>query len=271
MSTPIPNNVDDDDSDVDIINPFTSLMLPPQQQQPSDKQQLLENKYYKLKSIKSNIVIRQLPSQGLSFQLWPAATTLVTLLDNHGINSPLVPLFKTQENRPLDILELGSGTGLVGIAAAALLGANVTITDLPHVLPNLHFNAEANSEVVGVNGGKVSVAALSWGDVDHMEGVGREFDLILGSDVVYHDHLYEPLIKTLRFFLLGNNTNKEVLVFVMAHLKRWKKESAFFKMARKLFDVQVMHTDSPSNGSRVGVVVYQFVGKAASNVNSVPS
>ena len=47
----------------------------------------------------------------------------------------------------------------------------------------------------------------------------------------------------------------------MAHMKRWKKESLFFKKARKYFFVDVLHVDAPCNGSRVGVVVYRFVGK----------
>ncbi|GAB2279259.1 hypothetical protein Dimus_013905, partial [Dionaea muscipula] len=37
-------------------------------------------------SIDSDLVIRQQSSQGLSSQLWPAATTLVTLLDNYRHN-----------------------------------------------------------------------------------------------------------------------------------------------------------------------------------------
>uniref|UniRef100_A0A0V0HJD8 Uncharacterized protein n=1 Tax=Solanum chacoense TaxID=4108 RepID=A0A0V0HJD8_SOLCH len=226
----------------------------PQQQQ----QQL-----HFLQSINSNVVIRQLPSEGLSFQLWPAATILITLLDNtrSGESTPFSELFKRQErgdSLPLRILELGSGTGVVGLAAAAILGAKVTVTDLPHVLPNIQFNVDANSKVLAQQCGGVDVVALSWGDNQHMEAVGRDYDLILGSDVVYHDHLYDPLIETLRFFLLGGGKK---IAFVMAHLKRWKKESVFFKRAKKLFDVQIIHTEPPPDGSRIGVVVYLFTGK----------
>ncbi|KAM7529713.1 hypothetical protein LguiB_033123 [Lonicera macranthoides] len=267
---------EDDDDDIDI-NPFTMLLLSDSSttNNPNDDDDVpspspgqlpmlqLENKDYYFKSIKSTVVIQQLPSQGLSFQLWPAATTLVTLLDNHRCHptttSPLSALLNTlQSPRRLRILELGSGTGLVGIAAAAILGANVTVTDLPHVIPNLQFNAEANSAVLAIHGGSVDVAALDWGENEHMEAIGREFDLIIGSDVVYHDHLYEPLIETLRFFMLGSEMK---IVFLMGHLKRWKKECVFFKKAKKHFDVEVLHTDSPVNGSRVGVIVYRFEAK----------
>ncbi|KAG5535880.1 hypothetical protein RHGRI_023601 [Rhododendron griersonianum] len=253
---------DDDDDDIDI-NPFTMLLLTDQPQpnphdddddddvpnpnlnnSPIEKHHSpnQQHQLHYLPSLHSTVVIRQLPSQGLSFQLWPAATSLFSLLDlhrSHPSTSPLSPSLSSPSPR-LRILELGSGTGLVGITAALTLSADVTVTDLPHVLPNLEFNARANSDVLARHGGSVEVAALCWGEVDQMEGlVGREYDLVLGSDVVYHDHLYDPLLRTLGFFLVkGRRT-----VFVMAHLRRWKKEAVFFKRARKMFDVEVIHRD----------------------------
>lgn len=214
-------------------------------------------KTYTLSSINSLITIRQLPSQGIAFKLWPAATTLINLLDRQH-STTAAPLFIPSGNR-LRVLELGSGTGVVGIAAAALFGASVTVTDLPHVLPSMEFNVEANADVLKLHGGEVNVAALSWGNEEEMEAMGRDYDLVIGSDLVYHDHLFEPLLETLHFFLDGGDKG---LVFLMAHLKRWKKESAFFKKAKKMFDVEAIHTDPPCDGSRVGVIVYRFVTKS---------
>ncbi|CAI8609144.1 unnamed protein product [Vicia faba] len=249
--------------DDDEINRFSNLLTDEDnkpnafstEQNDSPNHELLQKHF--LRSIQSTVTIRLLPSEGLSFQLWPAATSLVALLDSHRINptnSPLSTVFAT--GAPMRILELGSGTGIVGIVAAATLGSDVTLTDLPHVVPNLKFNAKANAGVVGSSGGNVTFAPLRWGDAADVEVIGREFDVIVASDVVYHDHLYEPLIETLRLLLVGKKT-----VFVMAHMKRWKKECVFFKKARKHFCIDVLHVDAPCNGSRVGVVVYRFVGK----------
>ncbi|RDX64517.1 Protein-lysine methyltransferase METTL21D, partial [Mucuna pruriens] len=257
-----------EDSDDEIINPFTMLLTDDAKPSASatlheaaPNQELLQN--YPLRSIQSTVAIRQLPSEGLSFQLWPAATTLVSLLDRYRADPPGSPLSAALDGRRR-ILELGSGTGIVGLVSAATLGGSVTLTDLPHVVPNLRFNADANAGVVGSTGGAVSVAPLRWGHVDDVEAIGREFDLILASDVVYHDHLYEPLLETLRLVMLGGGEEREgkKMVFVMAHMRRWKKESAFFKKAKKHFNVDVLHTDTPCDGSRVGVVVYRFVAKS---------
>ncbi|KAL4182730.1 hypothetical protein AMTRI_Chr11g151680 [Amborella trichopoda] len=212
-----------------------------------------EQEEHHLRTTKSCFTIRQLPSEGLSFQLWPAASALVSFLDD---DAKVVVKGKR-------ILELGSGTGMVGVAAA-MLGAHVTMTDLPHVLPNLSFNADANQRAVEVTGrgGSLHVQPLTWGH-DHdchlllQAGGGGGFDMVLGSDLVYHDHLFDPLLRTLQFFV------KEEVQFVMAHLKRWKKEAAFFKKAKKLWDIDPLFTYPPlssssSSGSRTGVTIHRF-------------
>ncbi|QHN78651.1 Serine/threonine protein phosphatase 2A 55 kDa regulatory subunit B alpha isoform [Arachis hypogaea] len=53
------------------------------------------------------------------------------------------------------------------------------------------------------------------------------------------------------------------MVFVMAHMRRWKKESTIFKKAKKLFVVDVLHICAPSDGAMIGVLVYRFVPKVS--------
>ncbi|VFQ85647.1 unnamed protein product [Cuscuta campestris] len=261
-----PRNLEDSDADV---NHFTMLLAGEEEEEEevAEKESMvpLQHQRYHLQSIASTILIRQIPSQGLSFQLWPAAATLINLLDARRHAHPTLSalLARRDAGNPLRALELGSGTGAAGIAAAAILGARVTVTDLPHVLPNIQFNVDLNREALETHGGAVDVAALSWGEMEDMEAMGRgKYDLIMGSDVVYHDHLYEPLLKTLRFFLSGE---ERTAAFLMAHLRRWKKESGFFKKAKKDFDVEIIHRDPPLDGARIGVAVYLFVPKTGLN------
>ncbi|KAG6493894.1 hypothetical protein ZIOFF_048897 [Zingiber officinale] len=82
-------------------------------------------------------------------------------------------------------------------------------------------------------GGSVDVRQLRWGeDEDAAKFLvdGRPaFDAVLASDVVYYDHLIDPLLRTLRGLVKGE------VVFVMVHLKRWKnRDAVFFRKARKL-------------------------------------
>ena len=73
-----------------------------------------------------------------------------------------------QDSNPLNILELGAGTGVCGLFASRLLGqlrtsARVWLTDLnPASLQLLALNAAANAGAVG--GRSVSIGRLRWGD-----------------------------------------------------------------------------------------------------------
>lgn len=263
----------------------------------------MEDYEYTLHRSHHIVLVRQLPSRGIPFQVWPAASALCWFLDemfwhlsgvitadHHNAFTPtstkqqpangfeLNPevghfahqlLHSRGDRQALRVLELGAGTGMVGIASA-FLGAQVTITDLPHVLPNLLFNASANEEYLRATGlgGSVCVKALRWGEEKDAREVGHHnFDLILASDVVYHENLFDPLLLTLKWLLLGFKDDDDQIsgkgnpIVLMAHLRRWKKDAHFFKKANKLFDVRVVYRHPAEPGSRLGVVVYSFANK----------
>ena len=99
MATPQQQEENSED-DLDLIK----ILLPNNEngfsklQHDTPTQEIQQHYIY---SIKSMVIIRQLPLQGLStfsFQLWPVATTLFTLLDNHS-TSLLSPILDTTSNR----------------------------------------------------------------------------------------------------------------------------------------------------------------------------
>ncbi len=70
-----------------------------------------------------------------------------------------------------NVVELGSGVGLCGLAVAIANGANVTLTDLPSVVEGILMqNIEQNStsltenglRVIGTHGGLARAIALNW-------------------------------------------------------------------------------------------------------------
>ena len=121
-----------------------------------------------------SLVIREPPLTGdsLGLKTWGSSYALAQLLHKFSAG-PLAHLFLPGAlAMPQEILELGSGTGLLGLAAACVWKTSVVLTDLAVIIPNLAHNASLNREVVDGRGGRVEVATLTWGgskdDVDPM-------------------------------------------------------------------------------------------------------
>eukprot|EP00941_MAST-03F_sp_MAST-3F-sp1_P003058 g3058.t1 len=91
------------------------------------------------------------------------------------------------------VLELGSGVGLLGIAAACL-GADVVLTDLPDPsvgrLALLEENIKLNECAIASSGGSATVEGLDWCNRKDWAAVSaRNFDVILCADLVYGNQI----------------------------------------------------------------------------------
>lgn len=124
------------------------------------------------------------------------------------------------------MLELGAGTGLVGIAAALLFPtATVHLTDLPAIIPNLQVNVSQNisADPEPSSTQRVTVGVLDWSK-PHQNGdklVGEtcaenSFDIILAADPLYSPLHPAWLIDTISYFL---KRQKEAKVIVELPLR----------------------------------------------------
>lgn len=101
------------------------------------------------------------------------------------------------------VLELGAGTGLVGIAAACIWRTEVTLTDLPEIVPNLQHNTDHNSELVQSCGGKTFVMPLDWSDATSAPtSQHQQYPVILAADPLYSPDHPELLVETIKRWLL---------------------------------------------------------------------
>lgn len=94
------------------------------------------------------------------------------------------------------VLELGTGTGLVGIVAARL-GLDVIVTDLPEIMANLEANVEANR----LQGDKITSEILDWSNPEKDGFVKnhklQSFPTILISDPIYssqHPYMIQSMV-----------------------------------------------------------------------------
>ncbi|KAE8443268.1 hypothetical protein EG329_002056 [Mollisiaceae sp. DMI_Dod_QoI] len=149
--------------------------------------------------------IREPPLTGdnLGLKTWGSAWTMVKLLPRLSQHDPFQKLLSRRriiksteghcnEGSALQVLELGAGTGLVGMAAAAIWGVNVVLTDLPMIHENLQYNVNNNMPAISqVSNGHACAEILDWNDRDNaLQGWPcNEFEIILAVDPLYdYDH-----------------------------------------------------------------------------------
>ena len=135
--------------------------------------------------------------------LWPSALPL--LLHLQGLLPQVEQTLGL--NRPVRVLEVGAGCGLLGIGLAASCGAHVTLTDADVPLDEggttldwLTQNIELNRELIAASGGRAEPARLVWGDAADTAALEEPggFDLVVGSDVLHLSEWHDELLSSVR-------------------------------------------------------------------------
>ncbi|XP_054828269.1 protein N-lysine methyltransferase METTL21A [Eublepharis macularius] len=160
---------------------------------------------------------------GVAAVVWDAAVVLCTYLEMGDIDL-----------RGHSAIELGAGTGLLGMVAA-LLGAHVTITDRKVALAFLESNVQANLPVDIQP--RAVVKELTWGQ--NLTGFSAgEYDFVLGADIVYLEETFLDLLQTLDH-LCSDHT-----VILLSCRLRYERDQNFLAMLKRSFSVHEVYYDS---------------------------
>lgn len=175
--------------------------------------------------------------------VWPTALYLLERIQQDFFET-------TDDAASLNVLELGSGCGLLGMGLAATsLRTTVVATDHPNSIDWLHGNVELNQDAL--RKGNIFVAPLEWGDRQAAEGIQAlrgAFDLILGSDLLYIcPSDYPRLVDTLKIVSGGAPV-------YLAYPKRGT-EDVFFDIAKDAFTVEIEAIDVSSACSQTVMVL----------------
>ncbi|RAL05451.1 S-adenosylmethionine-dependent methyltransferase [Aspergillus ibericus CBS 121593] len=146
-----------------------------------------------------------LTADNLGMKTWVSSYLLSRRLHKLLETTPnLVPSASTtpklHPDKTLRALELGAGTGLVGLSFAALRGKSATIhlTDLPDIVPNLAHNAALNVELLNRTGGAVTTGVLDWSVTpEPLPTAEEQYDLILAADPLYSPNHPKWLVDTI--------------------------------------------------------------------------
>lgn len=185
-----------------------------------------------------------LTGDDLGLKTWAASYLLAKRLHTLDMVQPV-----RQER--WKVLELGSGTGLVGLAMAGL-GADVVLTDLPSIYANLTRNAEANTSLLEQNGGTVRTGVLDWTNPSsctlyphgtiNTDGAGEaligRFPLILAADSLYSPDHPQMLVETIAAWL-SEDTHARVIV-EFPYRDAYLPEIAKFREQMTMIGLQVL-------------------------------
>jgi predicted nicotinamide N-methyase len=116
----------------------------------------------------------ELEAEGLHLQTWGSSYILANLL--HRLDGlPSVATTASADpctssssssssslSSSFQVLELGAGTGLVGLSAAVLWKTRVLLTDLPSILPGIAANIALNQKLLQEYNADATCGALDW-------------------------------------------------------------------------------------------------------------
>jgi predicted nicotinamide N-methyase len=167
-------------------------------------------------------------ADGTYRRLWPTAVILARHLCAHP---ELV--------RGKRVVELGAGSGAVGLVCAALGAAHVWITDVPGALPLVCDNLRRNESLH--SSGAVSVAPCTWGERPHVDALladGGAFDVVLSCEVVYKQEAatLEALLQTQQALLA--DVSDACVLLAYEFRSNLLDDFAYFGPAADAFEVE---------------------------------
>lgn len=154
-------------------------------------------------------------------------------------------LVATKDIQSKKTLELGAGLGVSGIIAADN-GYDVTITDYQQDILNFsrisaHLNKLDN----------VRCQLLDW---QKPEDLGK-FDLIIGSELIYHKKLFEPLINIMKKYLAPEG------IIYLAQDSGRKSLKEFLELCSIDFNIGIKKRKISSNDGHIEILLIKLTMK----------
>ncbi|CAG2103665.1 unnamed protein product [Medioppia subpectinata] len=171
--------------------------------------------------INFSININEKYSTSYGYHVWPSAPVL----------AQFVAHFR-EEFKDKNIVELGAGTGMVGIVAAKV-GAQVVLTD-SHQYPECLRLCRQNVDINGVKDNIVAIESLDWGQLDEHVLQMPAFDYILSSDCFYDQKDFEDILSSVSFLI--DKHHKKGTIFYTTYQERnsdWSIECLLNKWGLK--------------------------------------
>jgi len=165
-------------------------------------------------------VLEAVGELGIAGKLWDGGKVLLEVLVQR----------KGLDVTGKSVLELGAGTGAVGVGLKLLGASQVTITDLGEVLGQIQANVDLNQV-------EADVKECAWGETK----LDRAAEIVCFADCIYDPEMYQPLIETLDWLTQLNPK----LDLIWAHRHRNPQDHEFFQKMNAMFSNSILHGPGP--------------------------
>ena len=184
------------------------------------------NKYRVAKDKDRNFVdveihVPRLRTDNLSLTTWGSSYILASQLHLIDVETRSLHL------SGLQVLELGAGTGLVGLSAAAIWKTSVVLTDLGPIVPGLAKNIKANEQLLTEIGANATCGTLDWNEPSHLvvhstaqdenprifSSTNDKATIILAADTTYDDEHPRMLSETILTWLKKGSESRAIIAY----------------------------------------------------------
>ena len=155
------------------------------------------------------------------------SSTMLQPLHDRSLQS-LKAILHVAEPETLNVLELGSGCGLVGIAFASVRPkCRILLTDLPDAMDILDYNISHSQLAVGA---VVEKLVLDWDDKLPTSVMQEQYGLILVSECTYNEITIPALVRTLSVLIAQSPAASVVVGTKVRH----SSEAVFFNLMSEI-------------------------------------
>jgi hypothetical protein len=145
-----------------------------------------------------HITAPDVKAENLPLSTWTASVVLAKELHKFDF-FPATSSRPENDGLSIPVLELGAGTGLVGLSAACLWKRTAILTDLAPIVPGLDANIALNKDNIAKFGGSAGCGSLDWSapasltlnSADDLQIIlsSRKARVVLAADTIYDsDH-----------------------------------------------------------------------------------
>ncbi|XP_054894240.1 protein-lysine methyltransferase METTL21D [Poeciliopsis prolifica] len=198
----------------------------------------IDNSKYFVREIEKNdgsvLRMKQCYIGDVGCVVWDAAIVLAKYLETKTFYDPSIGVNVWCGRR---VVELGAGTGAVGLMAATL-GAHVIVTDLEDLQSLLNVNIQENQTLI--QSGSISAKVLKWGE--NVSELLPPPHCIIMADCIYYEQSIGPLVETLKQ-LSGPETSIICCYEQRTEGVNPEVENKFFELLQRNFVYETIPSD----------------------------